>query len=222
MTRPTVLIPGTRTAVLSNPSKMPGAAFGITAVRSCPSAFFGKNAICGESKTETHCYATKGNYQWAAVHAAQETRFAWCVKASMAPDLADAWVETMVRAIRQVKSVWFRIHDSGDFFNPQYTRLWIRVCQSMPDVSFWAPTRQYRTKNLHMLAALHDLNALPNVSVRPSALHFEDAPPELEGFSAGTSAARNGFNCPAFQQNNECGDCRTCWNKITPVVYHRH
>lgn len=225
-------VPGTTVSLLSSPSKMPCKSWSMPAVRSCPSAFFGKGAICGESKAkeDLNCYASKRAYTWPAVVRALEARFAWAVKASMDAITGDEFVSLMTAAVgaegkRQVKRgdlPVFRVHDSGDLFSPAYVMLWVRIATNLPHIGFWFPTRQWRSKNLHMMAALTTLAALPNVSVRPSALHFEDAAPVIPGLSAGTTASVEGFNCPASQQGNACRDCRQCWTKDTVVSYYRH
>ena len=247
-----ITVPGTTVGLLTTTSKMPSSSWSLPAVRSCPSAFFGDaarrvngqilnvatNSICGS------CYADKGFYTWPVVKAAQDARFQYAIKAASDAATGDDFVARMSDAIerealRQEKRYYrsvargdremgtfqaiFRVHDSGDLFSPQYAALWVRICTALPTVNFWFPTRQWRCKNLHMLAVLTTLAALPNVSVRPSALNFEDAAPVVPGLSAGTTAtATGGFTCPASQQNGQCLDCRACWSKDIEVSYHRH
>ncbi len=247
-----ITVPGTTVGLLTNTSKMPSASWSLPAVRSCPSAFFGpdarrvdgalvnvdRNAICGS------CYAAKGFYVWPIVARAQQARFDYAIRAAADAATGDSFVALMTyaierEAVRQERRHWraiskgdaeytpfravFRVHDSGDLFSPAYATLWVRIAQALPDVDFWFPTRQWRTKNLHMLAALASLAALPNVAVRPSALNFDDAAPVVPGLAAGTTAtATGGFTCPASTQDGKCLDCRACWTKDIPVSYHRH
>jgi hypothetical protein len=236
----TAKVPGSNVTLLTVTSKMPCHSFSLPAVRSCPMAWFGKNGICGESKEHTTCYATKGGYKmYPAVALAQEARYQWTIRASLDPIAGDEWVDTMIAAVRSETNrqrnayqkehgnldafqAYFRVHDSGDLFSPSYTQLWVRVCKALPDVKFWFPTRMWRTKNEHMKAALLLLNSMPHVSVRPSALRFDDAAPAIEGLAAGTTASEDGFNCPASLQKNACGDCRMCWTKDRVVSYHAH
>jgi hypothetical protein len=233
-------VPGTKRTLLTVTSKMPSHSYSLPAVRACPMAFFGPGAICGESKEDTTCYATKGSYtMYPNVMLAQEARYQWTIKATMDTAEGDEWVRVMTAAVvketnrqrnRHLKAglgmdtfqAYFRVHDSGDLFNPQYAMLWTRVCAQMPHVKFWIPTRMWRSKNEHMQRALLALSALPNVALRPSALHFNDPAPVIEGYAAGTTAAKEGFTCPASLQNNNCGDCRACWTKDIPVSYHQH
>lgn len=217
-------IPGTRVGILSEPSKMPCKSFSLPAVRSCPSAVFGENTICGS------CYARKGFYVWPVVQKALEARFYWAIQACLVPSLGDQFVDLLVLAIRneagrqykrgETQAV-FRVHDSGDLFSPQYAELWYRICFLCPNVKFWFPTRQWNTKNTFMILTLQKLDSLPNVAVRPSALHFEDSVPCVDGLSAGTTASVFNYNCPASEQDNKCLSCRQCWTKTIPISYHK-
>lgn len=227
---PRFTVPDMNVALLSSPGKTPCKSFSLPAVRSCPSAFFGKGAICGESKTDLNCYASKRAYTWPVVVNALNARYQWAIRASMDKETGDEFVSLMTLAIeqeakRQIRKGQlpvFRVHDSGDLFSPSYAYLWLRVCQKLPRVGFWLPTRQWRTQNPHMRDALVALAALPNVTVRPSALRFEDSAPIVLGLSAGTTASVEGYNCPASLQDNKCGDCRQCWDGKIEVVYKRH
>lgn len=234
-------VPGTTVSLLSSPGKMPCRSWSLPAVKSCPSAFFGKGAICGEDRTAEglNCYASKRAYTWPVVVRALEARFAYAIRASMDAATGDEFVAIMTTAVdqemrRQMRrhkraggspstfQAVFRVHDSGDLFSPAYANLWARVAKASPSVNFWFPTRQWRSKNPHMQSALAALAALDNVSVRPSALRFEDDAPIVLHLAAGTTASTNGYNCPASTQGNKCGDCRQCWRKDVVVSYHRH
>ena len=38
----------------------------------------------------------------------------------------------MVAAVGRTRGEYFRIHDSGDLFNPTYVRLWARIAHALP------------------------------------------------------------------------------------------
>jgi hypothetical protein len=179
-----MVVPGTNNALLSNPSKMPGLAFGLPAHRACPRQ---KGTICKS------CYASKGCYAWCSSRRAQEARFNWTRDCMRTDAGMWVWVSVMVQAI--VNQEYFRIHDSGDFFNPRYARAWYEVCKALPATKFWAPTRAWQGGVSGplpvfdpLLNVLRQLAALPNVTVRPSALDFGDLPPVVAGLHAGSSA----------------------------------
>lgn len=213
-------VPDTRFQLLTGTSKMPSPSWSIPAIKSCPGAFFGENAICGASKEHTTCYATRAMYRYNTVKLAQAARYDWTLKC-LTSDLGFAtFVETLIKAITTTELPVFRVHDSGDMFNARYIKAWYAIAHAMPNVRFWIPTRSWRLPNL--LPHLIRLNSLPNVEVKPSALVIGDNVPVVEGLGGGTGAKREGYNCPASQQNNQCGECRNCWDKGKVVFYHLH
>lgn len=222
-----MFVPGTRVSLLSTPGKMPSQSFSLPADKACPYMLTGPGTVCA------HCYAKKGRYVMPPVRNALEKRFEWVNDCMARGDAGmDEFVSTMVEAItRSVKSQTgdrvFRVHDSGDLFAPWYVRAWIRVCESLPYVSFWFPTRSWRAKAGPMRDALLALHALPNVTVKPSALFEDVPPPRIPGFGAGTGVTTLpmvGMEnlCPAPQQKGKCLDCRRCWGKDNETVYSIH
>lgn len=79
------------------------------------------------------------------------------------------------------------------------------------------------------------------MSIRPSALHFQDRAPEIDGFDAGSSAHALEFDpvkndtadwiCPAYQHDGHtCAgaggpngerDCRVCWVHVDMAPSYR-
>jgi len=225
---PRAYVPGTTTVLLTEARKMPCASWSLPAREACPYALNGEGTICGS------CYADKGSYtQYPNVKRAQRARFAW-VRESLKTDAGtDDFVRTMVDIIRRTRNPYFRVHDSGDLFSPAYTWAWVRIVQSLPDVKFWFPTRSWRPLTMSKISpatkvawelALMALAAEPNVTVRPSALFFNAPAPRIPGLQAGSTAADDGsYSCPASKQDNECRDCRACWDApATPISYRAH
>lgn len=111
---------------------------------------------------------------------------------------------------------YFRMHDAGDFFNEQYFDSWMKVCSSMPDVWFWAPTRVWAYRGS---LPDHSLKNIPkNLALRPSTLHFRDEAPTAKyldslglpkyrnggGLSAASGSApkiptESDWKCPAYE-----------------------
>jgi hypothetical protein len=224
--------------------------FGLPAVESCPGAQFGENSSCGvcyanpKSSKEWHTGTVStrraGTYGNTNVKRAQAARYRWTQDALMTESGQDAWVETMTAATTwATRSMpYFRVHDSGDLFSPAYVRMWIRVCLNLPDVRFWFPTRSWNVDKpgLPLLrravlqrtaAALVELAALPNVAVRPSALHVDVPAPVIPGLHAGTGITRDHTPregvCPAPTTNGMCGSCHACWlDKDSERFYVMH
>jgi hypothetical protein len=217
------VVPGTTNCLLSDPDKMPGKSYGLPAHLSCPREF---GTIC------KNCYASKGCYCWKGPKAAQMARFKWTIECMRTDAGMDLWVATMVQAL--VKETYFRIHDSGDFFNVRYAMAWLRVCKALPATKFWAPTRAWQGGKSGLLPVfdplmnvLRQMAALPNVTLRPSALDFGDLPPVVPGLHAGSTADNSSdsvYQCPAKAlYDGHCGPCRHCWdNKSESVNYPKH
>jgi len=188
---------------LSKPSKMPGWAYGLPADE-CKTG--GKlklipNSVC------SGCYADKGCYVFPVVQAAQYRRLA----AIRNP----YWVEAMATLINSKKSKWFRWHDSGDVQDPEHLLKIFEVCKQTPETSHWLPTREAWTQKY--------LDQVPgNLTLRFSM-------PMIDQAAAGnwkntsTVVSGEGRSCPAPDQDNECKDCRACWDAAVPnVAYGKH
>lgn len=217
---------------LSVPSKMPCYSWSIPAGETCPGAKlsikeYGDDAVC------TECYAEKGFYRMPSTRNAQLNRRAW-IGRSLAHDNGEEFVSVMVNLIRQsvvaCEEDLFRGHDAGDFYSVPYIKAWTRIVSALPTVRFWFPTRSYIVPNL--VDALREFAALPNVSLRPSGLAFDDEAPMIDGFAAGTTVARTlpiaetlrGNVCPATKGTPQCKahGCTNCWDKTIPTIYIEH
>jgi hypothetical protein len=141
------------------------------------------------------CYASNGQYASPHVQVGEIIRYWWCREQMATPEKIAAWVDTMVRAIqgeqfpdermidpRTGRPVLpMRVHSSGDFFSPTYARAWVEVCNRVPEVMFWAPTRTWASAswNEHWRRILPALQH-GNLVLRPSAYHTGDAAPSAQ------------------------------------------
>lgn len=150
-----------------------------------------------------HCYATGGQYSTGQVQFAQILRFLWARQAINfhLPNGSTAFVEAMVYAIDNADYKlnggtmqgegaeatqdlppeptgrrFFRIHDSGDFFEEEYLRQWKMIADRLPDITFWAPSRIWATS--WGINAVNKINREPrNLIIRPSAYEVNEAGP---------------------------------------------
>ena len=88
---------------------------------------------------------------------------------------------------------FFRLHDSGDFFSPEYLRQWKLVCERLPDITFWAPSRVWAAGG-DWIDIVNRVNApqqgsANNLVIRPSAYLIDGpAPANLgPGWAAGST-----------------------------------
>jgi hypothetical protein len=173
--------------------------------------------------TISNCYAFGGRYGTGLVQYAQGLRFIWARRAMLEPvmgpyGMSTLFIETMVAAIQGASFFleggrarggdgegeqrlppepsgrrFFRIHDSGDFFAPEYFRQWKAVCDRLPDIMFWAPSRVWAAGR-KWIALVNEVNApsprsANNLVIRPSAYEIDQpAPAHLgPGWAAGST-----------------------------------
>jgi len=203
------------TGGLSNPSKMPCAAWSIPA-RHCK---VGGKLATVEGSVCFGCYALKGRYVFPTTQTALDRRLE-----AFNRDHQD-WVDGMAESIAKVGNPYFRWFDSGDLQSLEMLRAIVAVAERTPDVEHWLPTRE---RNV-VTTFLRNGGVIPtNLVIRLSATMVgQTASPATEGVLAGvpvsTVGVGEGHGCPAPEQGNHCGPCRACWDQAVLVVdYHEH
>lgn len=221
-------IPGSTVSLLSWTEDMDAWSFSLPAGRdgACP-------LIKDDSEKDicSGCYAQINRYNMPNVLKAQWVRFNW-VKKLVQEDRLQEFVDLMVLAIGHYDKAngFFRWHDSGDLFHPKYIEACYQVCKQTDVIKHWFPTRSWRATSQSWREAFDKLCSLPNVTVRPSALQYNDPSPKIKGFGAGTTVITEenmGKHnvCPKTLNGGNCttNSCRTCWvEKDTPVAYLVH
>ena len=188
---------------LSKPSKMPGWAYGLPAAE-CKT---GSKLKLITNSTCSGCYADKGCYVFPVVQAAQYRRLA-SIKSI-------EWVDAMAELINSKKSKYFRWHDSGDVQDEEHLLKIFKVCELTPGTQHWMPTREAWVKK-------HLQHCPKNLVIRFS-MPMIDQPAAGSWPNASTVVSGEGRTCPAPDQNNECGNCRACWDpKVRNVAYGKH
>ena len=187
---------------LSKPSKMPGWAYGLPA-KECKT---GSKLVKVEGSTCHGCYALKGCYVFKVVQDAQYRRLA-----SVKHEL---WTAAMALLINSKKSKYFRWHDSGDVQDEEHLLKIFAVCKLTPSVKHWMPTREAWVKRFLPLKP-------HNLIIRFSAPMVDQAAPS--SWPHTSTVVTSGRTCPAPTQDNECKDCRACWDPtVKNVAYGQH
>lgn len=189
---------------LAKPSKMPGWAYGLPAAECKTGSKLAEqeNTVCSD------CYALKGCYVFPVVQAAQYRRLA-----SIRNPL---WVGAMSLLINSKKSKEFRWHDSGDVQDEEHLLKIFAVCKLTPGTKHWMPTREAWVKSFLPLCP-------DNLIIRFSGQLIDQGPVKSWPHTSTVSTKPELVTCPAPTQNNECKDCRACWNKsINNICYSKH
>ena len=192
---------------LSKPSKMPGPAYNLPAYKCITGQKLAKvpGSVC------FGCYALKGRYRFRPVKSAMERR----LEALQHP----GWVDAMIQLIKPHKE--FRWHDSGDLQSLEHLQNIFRVCRSTPNTKHWLPTKEY----LMVSRFMRKHGSFPkNLIVRVSSPKIDQAPiKHYQNTSTVHTGKPFGRECIAYKQNNECKECRACWNpRIKNISYKYH
>jgi len=189
---------------------------------SCPMYVDESNSICRS------CYAMINRYAIDLILSCQWVRLAWTQRMLSTREGYGDWVNIMRMCIgRYCDGGYFRVHDSGDFYNPSYIIAWHAVVHSLPNVKFWFPTRAWVFPK--WLVLLHSLASEPNATVRPSALYFDEVAPCIYGLDVGSTVVERPHGvtksfrirglphamCPKSVNHSSCEaeQCRACWSK---------
>ena len=161
------------------------------------------------------CYAMKGNYLYPNVQQGLTKRF----HAFKHP----RFVEAMTFMIKRysAKSGYFRWFDSGDLKDIPMLKKIVRICQATPTIKHWLPTREVKVVSDY----LKIYKKFPsNLLVRVSSPMIDGKPLKFSYTSTVHHKEKAiGHDCPSRFQDNECQDCRACWNrKVKNVSYHKH
>ena len=205
LSKKTVLIEAVEDRIgrLSGPSKMPWYGWSISAYR----------CITGSKLREqkgtpcSMCYACKNRYRFGNVQDAMERRyFGWLTD----PDWASLMTISILLRTNEPGAPHFRWFDSGDLQGPKMFEDIVQIAKNAPEIKHWLPTQE---------RAFVDWEILPeNLLVRVSAAKIEGSSntPHPQS-SVGNTVQEGIYACPARHQQNQCGECRACWD---PTVSH--
>ena len=183
--------------------KMPGLSYSLPAWECKTGAKLVKvpGSVCAG------CYAMKGNYtRYPAIKAAQYRRLD-AIKHPL-------WVEAMATKIKRQK--WFRWHDAGDIQSADHLKKIFEVCKLTPDTKHWMPTREAQ-----FLKDVNPEEVPENLIIRMSSHMIDQGPVSFWPWTSTVGSKTR--TCPAPDQGNSCGSCRTCWNREIPnIEYGKH
>ena len=171
-----------------------------------------------EDSTCYDCYAMKGRYIFPNVQDALERRYQ---KALSNPK----WVESMIFLILWycAKTKVFRWHDSGDLISLEHLLAIVQIAKATPNVKHWLPTREVKIVQEYK----QKYGKFPNnLVVRISATMVNGMPHSFHEHSS-TVVTNETLAidkvCPASKQENQCLDCRMCWDSnVKDIAYLKH
>ena len=199
---------------LSNPSKMPAYAWGISAKKCITGSKLAKikGTICNK------CYALKGHYAFKNVFNAHEIRR----KAIEKPEWVDYMAELITQKYKNLDKsrLFHRWFDSGDIQSYSHLMKIFEVCELTPHIKYWLATREYK-----IVDQIKEEDVPKNLCLRVSAIKVDSPPPKFWKWTSGVHKDKKpiGRVCPAYKQDGECKDCRACWDRrVKQVSYKEH
>lgn len=95
------------------------------------------------SKCVVGCYAKQGAYIWNNVSKVHNAK----LSLTKLPDFDSIMINAIQSKLKKDKTVFIRIHDSGDFYSLDYTLTWFRIMKHFKgqNVKFYAYTKQVET-----------------------------------------------------------------------------
>ena len=163
--------------------KMSAATFNLPAKSTCP----GCTKLCAAK-----CYARKAERAYPTVLP--------CRKGNKLASNRLDFVQSMVESINAKSPAFFRIHESGDFYNQAYLDKWFAIAQACQGTKFLAFTKSFHLNfsdcpsNLAIVWSVWPDTDLAKVPAGPRAY-------------AGACGDTNMIECPGG-----CDACGMCWD----------
>lgn len=186
----------------------------LPAVKTCPF----RTAMC-----EKACYARKAERVYPQVLPSRERNY----NDSLGADFVDRMVYTIESELKSRKytgkKVVFRIHESGDFYNQEYTEKWLAIARHFSDrdnLVFLAYTKSL----VYLIRAGYGSEGFPHNLVIRSSLWADTSNVNRErtlkyGFPIYTALKRSqmdelkqGGNVFTECRCDDCATCGECWN----------
>lgn len=129
------------------------ASFNLVPIETCP----------GAGSCAKYCYADTGSYLrfHGTTMPPRVSNWLASQKDDFVPKMVDMIAKAKaVKGKKAIKAI--RVHDSGDFYSPQYIDKWHQIASAHPDMMFYAYTKSHHPK---LRERLNELEKLPNFNI---------------------------------------------------------
>lgn len=155
------------------------------------------------------CYAQKGRYLYPNVQKHLENNY----KASLKADFVEKASKEINDLYQKHGIKYFRLHDSGDFYDESYVDKIYQIFLKNPHVIGYTYSKRFQDPKLKK--ALLKLRELPNFvlidSLKFKRLNYFDTLEEAKEFAL----KNNTFLCPSYDKKTTCNNpCTYCMTKI--------
>lgn len=202
---------------LKNTSLVSFYQWNILAVVTCPY----RTQLCEKS-----CYAIKAERIYPTVRVRRSMNYEFSKTERFVPAMIEQIEYELQRKKNAGKTIFFRIHESGDFYNYEYLKKWHMIASHFKGnkrIVFMA-----YTKSLPFVKLLHKEFGKENVNIVFKASEWDDTKQKFRemrhklGLSVFTAYPKNaipkGFvTCPSMKGVN-CGTCGLCYRQNSPNI----
>lgn len=161
-----------------------------------------------------YCYAKKAERLYPQVRP--------CRMRNYEESLKDSFVENMIEAIPQV--LYFRIHESGDYYSEEYVLKWYEIAKAFPKTTFFSYTKRDDVFTLELLEQKpNNFLVIYSLDKVRTSIEGLEVPPGFDKLAL-THATDN--NCPAIDDKSikcmkHCFLCVT-ENDHNIIVFRKH
>jgi len=201
----------------------------ITSVVSCPY----RTAMC-----EASCYALKAEKMYPTVAKRRDMNLEFSRSAEFVESMIEQIQFELDRKKNKGKTIFFRIHEAGDFYDREYTDKWVQIANHFKGnrkIVFMA-----YTKSLPFVKAMYKKYGKENVNITFKSSIWEDTKEKfvkmteevgMSVFTAlpkGQLEEKNYFSCPASEafkntpKEKDCGQCKVCYVGSVNVAIEIH
>jgi len=206
-------------AISGGNDKMKLPTWSIPRGETCP----GKTPLC-----DKYCYANKAELMRSKHDGSVLASRRRNLYSSMQPD----FVKNMVKVIKDKGHPYFRIHESGDFYNKAYRNKWYEIIRQCPEVKFLAYTKmcswdwKNKPRNLNVFCSIWpDSTPAQKKSSLPKAYCIDAGGMKIPQYNY----ENDGLLCPeqTYDKDNDefhasCDKCKYCWEEQKPVLFELH
>lgn len=201
----------------------------ITSVKSCPF----RTEMC-----EALCYAKKAERMYPTVNRRREQNLEFSKSEDFVPAMIEQIEFELARKKNKGKTVFFRIHEAGDFYDYAYTEKWHQIAAHFKgnrQIVFMA-----YTKSLPFVKTLWKRYGRHNVNITFKSSIWADTKPKFIQMTrdmkmsiftaeeAGTLEEKGMFACPSSEifkgtaKEKDCGQCKVCYVAEVDVAIEIH
>lgn len=201
----------------------------ITSVITCPF----RTQMC-----ESACYALKAERMYPTVAKRRDMNLEFSKTDDFVPAMIEQIEYELSRKKNKGKTVFFRIHESGDFYSAEYMNKWVEIANHFKGnrkIVFMA-----YTKSLPFVKLAYKKYGKENVNITFKSSIWDDTKEKFKqmtkdlGMSVFTACPKGQieqlgyFSCPASEifkdtsKERNCGECKMCYLANVDIAIEIH